>query len=171
MAGSAGKGSRQSSLLSTEADALPICAFLGQKCAPQHRLRFHRREVVGSHQKSVEVLGSLHAAQVSVPPTVCCDVIEDVVLLLPIEKICRRDFVSVEADTWHTLPKSDESGGLRELQRPKHQRVHHAENIRVRTDAQREREDGNSSKAGALAQHSQSETDILEQLDRKRTRL
>jgi hypothetical protein len=55
------------------------------------------------------------------------------------------------------------SEGSAELGVAQHDGVDQAENRRVRTDPQRQRDDGDSGKAGDLAQHAQAEADILEQ--------
>src|ERR1041385_149488 len=91
----------------------------------------------------------------------CDHIFEDGVLLFPVEEVGRC--ATPAAVRWYVLPQGDETIGLPVRQRVEQDRIHDAEDRGVRTDAKRERDDGNRRHEGMLPQHPNTVFQILEE--------
>jgi hypothetical protein len=128
--------------------------FFRRQNAAQHRLDAEQGEKCGRHNSAFNPLRLGGAGHVVCPTGVNGDLFEDLILVTPISKIRIRSVHLVVTELDVRLPHLKEFVRLPERQWPQHQRVDHAEDRRIRPNAEGQRDDGDQRKAGPLPQHS-----------------
>jgi len=116
------------------------------------------REVIRRHARRGDGLGVPRPRQVQAGILGAGHPVEDVVLLLPVEKIGdghgKRLLTRKRVRRRH-VPDEDESVGIAEGQRLQQDPVDDAEDRRVRADPERQNDDGGERERGALGEQSQ----------------
>ena len=135
--------------------------FFFRECPSELRLQSEDLEKVRRHQASADLFGgaSLEAAQVKRFSTRDRDVFEDGIVALPIEIVRKRNrnlrLVGVGlGDDHDPIP-------VRIRQRPEQDAIDHAEDRRVRADAEREREDRDEREARRFPELAEREAEVV----------
>ena len=92
-----------------------------------------------------------------------CDIDEDVVLLFPVEEVGSGNNVLVPTTMRILFPYSYQAIRVFIRQRPQQDRIDHAENGRIRSDPERQSDDGDRGEPRALAQLPQRIANVLDE--------
>ena len=137
--------------------------FLGREDAAEQRLRVHNREETIADLSAGNPLGLTIAGKNRTEIGIGRDLFENVIAGAVIRDIGRRHLSARAATGFIFAPDEDDRFRITVRQRFEQDRIDDAEHRRVRTDTERERNNGDRGEAGALEKHPGAEANILKQ--------
>src|SRR5487761_46117 len=126
--------------------------LVGPKCPAQGGLYAEQIEKVGGNFRAPKLFGISGSGEIVAPGLKGADVLEDLILRAPVEKVSGRRSTAENLPVAVRLPDNHDLLRIGERQGPQQDCVYDAEYRRVRADAQRQCDDGNDREARVLAQ-------------------
>ncbi len=127
-----------------------------RKAASENGARAEHREEIRGHAQADDLLGlAALTGDRAGTDLEQRHLFEGLTLLLPVEEIRRRRPFALDPVFQIRLPYQHQAIGVRIWQRPEHHRVDDAEDGSVRSDAQRQDQQGHDGEAGNFAQGAQ----------------
>src|SRR6266699_2806901 len=147
-----------------EDDDLVLAGFVlaWRERAPEQRPRAEEVETIGRHAQAIEALRLAVSREIHVGVVVRSEAVERDTLLFPIEKHSGRNGIPLPRAG--RFPHLHELARLIVVERFEQHAIDNAKDGGVRSDPEREREDGHGGETGVLQQLAEGEFDVVHKL-------
>src|SRR5215471_15125555 len=136
--------------------------LFGQECPSHKRLHAHHVEEIAGKAVSDNLLGIADASERVDRVAGYGHFLEDMILILPVGVVWRRDGHYIGVGLRLASPYHDQTAGVLVRERPKQYRAYDAEDRRISSYAEREGKDGDCRKARIIQQHSVTIVDVFQ---------